>query len=251
MLLFIRTLQQVAIKLFMLVFATVCTSMSQKLTILANMPFSIIVSFGLWLTRNKASPISEGYWGALPKQRFLNLGHFYVKHLSTVSFRTTDPSVRKKLHFEKNATEMIKQIKSDFFEFLNDGKIFFKSTMLPRRPCPWGRSQPKLVADDLSAEEKKWIGTEISHFNVSPKLFLIRYGLKTNTTSKWARDVRDGVCIHGVRGRPRILGEENEKTICNLLTDNTYQVREGEFKKIFQDQVYLNHSMCWCMSWEA
>ena len=84
--------------------------------------------------------------------------------------------------------------------------------------CPWGDERVNLVASELSAEEKLWLGSNIAEGTFTVTELIERFSLGRALLNKYAKRYRDGCPLYGGSGRPKFLDKNSIEAVKHFLT---------------------------------
>jgi len=78
---------------------------------------------------------------------------------------------------------------------------------------PWGIGDHDLSSRILCADEKRWIASAIIRHGFKAKYFVKRFKLKPQTVYNCCKSFKQGGCVHGKPGRPRVVDDDSLREI--------------------------------------
>lgn len=101
--------------------------------------------------------------------------------------------------------------------------------------CPFGRCSKQLVALDLKAKEKYWLGRAIVDRRQTCANLMEKYELSKSILYYYANAYKNGVVLHDGPGRPGVLSPVEENKLVSFLKDGDYQIKTVKFYERLQD----------------
>ena len=108
----------------------------------------------------------------------------------------------------------------------------------PKYRFPYSKGNGGLSAHKLHREDKIHLANKIVVDGCDSKKVSWEYCLRPDTLRGWVRKVKNGVQLHGNKGRPSALSKEGKEKLVEYCTAGVYDVKYEDFiKKIHELQM--------------
>ena len=108
----------------------------------------------------------------------------------------------------------------------------------PKYRFPYSKGNGGLSAHKLHREDKIHLANKIVVDGCDSKKVSWEYCLRPDTLRGWIRKVKNGVKLHGNKGRPSALSKEGKEKLVEYCTAGVYNVKYEDFiKKIHELQM--------------
>jgi hypothetical protein len=107
---------------------------------------------------------------------------------------------------------------------------------------PFGRGHCALNANDLSSEEKVWLGEQLVNHTFTNKELMSRFELPKSTLNSYAKRVREHKHINDGTGRLTKLTTERKYELQKFIENSKYNVRATTFENKTNELAKLSAS---------